>query len=58
MAILDFPQIDDWSTKNFLDVNAEKIRQSGFIDSTTKVGLMSWALWDTRDAAQSPTTPA
>ena len=51
IVLLDLEQtlIDDWSTKNFLDVNAVKIRQSGFIASAAKVGLMSWAIHDWKD---------
>lgn len=44
--------IDDWNTRNFLAYNAEHILQSGILLGTdVAVGIMSWALWDTRDAA-------
>lgn len=48
--------IDDWSTRRLLIQNMRKIKESGIITPNTRVGLMSWAIWDSRDKQTAQNT--
>jgi hypothetical protein len=44
---LEATVIDDWSSRNAMPENLEKIRS--FLQPEDKLGLMSWAIWDAED---------
>ena len=49
IVLLDLEEtvIDSWEKRNALPENLDKIRR--FLKSNDRLGLMSWAVWDTKD---------